>query len=81
MSNAYSRERFDVISFYGGDREMDRLWFMLITITIGCYDAMRILVVNVWQDRYNLMNGDTTSWQCYCNFAYWVNTYSGKVTC
>ena len=53
MSNAYSRDKVDVISFYGGDKEMERLLFRLIII--GCHVAMQILVLNVWQSRYNLM--------------------------
>jgi hypothetical protein len=45
MSTTYSRDKVDIISFYGGDKEMERLLFVLIII--GCYVAMRILVVNV----------------------------------
>ena len=46
MLNAYSKVKVDVISFNGGDNVMERLLFMLIII--GCYVAMRILVVNVF---------------------------------
>jgi hypothetical protein len=45
MSNAYSRVKVDFISFYGGDKELERLLFRLIII--GCHVAKRILVVNV----------------------------------
>ena len=45
MLIAYSKDKVDVISFYGGDKEMERLMFMLIII--GCFVAMQILVVNV----------------------------------